>query len=116
MTSNVAGALAYLLGFVSGIICLVVEPYKSDPFVRFHAFQPIFLSALYVAFSILWGALFGALALGRPGVFWSLVTLVWSLVRLVFLLAWFFMMYKAYNNERYSLPIIGPLAAKQAAG
>jgi len=27
---------------------------------------------------------------------------------------WLFMMYKAYNNEKFVLPIIGPLAEKQA--
>lgn len=40
--------------------------------------------------------------------------LIWSLVRLAFFLLWLFMIYKAYNNERFPLPIIGPLAAKQA--
>jgi len=25
-----------------------------------------------------------------------------------------FLMYKAYNNEKYMIPYIGPLAAKQA--
>ncbi|HEV2418667.1 MAG TPA: zinc-ribbon domain-containing protein, partial [Terriglobia bacterium] len=45
MTSNVAALLTYILGFITGIIFLVIEPYKRDPFVRFHAFQSIFLSA-----------------------------------------------------------------------
>jgi uncharacterized membrane protein len=44
------------------------------------------------------------------GFFWSL----FSMVRLAFLLLWLFLMYKAYNKERFSLPVIGPLAAKQA--
>jgi uncharacterized membrane protein len=78
--------------------------------VRFHAFQSIFLSVVYVAISILWGAVFGMLSFVEMGFFWSL----FSLVRLAFLLLWLFMMYKAYNKDRFSLPIIGPLAAKQA--
>jgi uncharacterized membrane protein len=27
---------------------------------------------------------------------------------------WIFLMYKAYNNEEFKLPIIGDIAAKQA--
>jgi uncharacterized membrane protein len=110
LTSNVAGALTYLVGFITGIVFLAIEPYNKDPFVRFHAFQSIFLSVVYVAISILWGAVFGMLSFVEMGFFWSL----FSLVRLAFLLLWLFMMYKAYNKDRFSLPIIGPLAAKQA--
>src|SRR5215467_10606206 len=42
MTNNVAGMLCYILGIVTGIIFLVLEPYKNDRFIRFHAFQSIF--------------------------------------------------------------------------
>jgi len=114
MTSNVAGALAYLVGFITGIIFLTVEPYSKDRFVRFHAFQSIFLSALYLVFFMVWGAVFGTLSIVGLGFLWSLIILVWSLLRLAFFLLWLFVMYKAYNNERFSLPFIGPLAAKQA--
>jgi uncharacterized membrane protein len=111
MASNVAAALAYLVGFITGIIFLAIEPYNKDPFVRFHAFQSIFLSVVYIAFSIVWGAIFGTLFLmGNMGFLFSL----FALIRLAFLALWLLMMYKAYNKERFSLPIIGPLAAKQA--
>src|ERR1700691_3537925 len=59
MTSNVAAALAYVVGFITGIIFLAIAPYNKDPFVRFHAFQSIFLSIAYIAFSIVWGVIFG---------------------------------------------------------
>lgn len=109
-----AGALAYLAGFITGIIFLVIEPYKRDSFVRFHAFQSIFLSVAYVVVFMIWGAFSGALAVMSLGVLWSLIVLVWLLLRLAFFLLWLFMMYKAYNKERYELPFIGPIAAKQA--
>ena len=35
MSVNAAGALAYLAGFITGILFLVIDPYKKDPFVRF---------------------------------------------------------------------------------
>jgi len=110
MASNVAGLVAYVLGFVTGIFMLVSEPYKNDKFVRFHALQSIFLSGVYVVVIIAWsiftGILFGAL--------WQFVYLGWWLVRVAFFALWLFLMYKAYNNERFELPIIGPMAAKQA--
>jgi uncharacterized membrane protein len=114
LSSNIIGALAYLGGFVTGIIFLAVAPYNKDPFVRFHAFQSIFLSLAYFAFSIVWGIIFGvSFAIGM-GLFGSLLSVSLTLVRAAFVLLWFFMMFKAYNNERYSLPIIGPLAASKA--
>lgn len=114
IASNGAAALAYLVGFITGIIFLVIEPYKRDSYVRFHAFQSIFLSVAYVAFFMVWGAISGTLAIVSLGFLWSLLLLLWGLLRLAFFLLWLFMMYKAYNNERFMLPFIGPLAAKQA--
>jgi len=112
--SNGAAALAYLVGFITGIIFLLVEPYKRDSYVRFHAFQSIFLSLFYLAVFILWGAISGALFVVSLGFLWSALLLLWGVLRLAFFLLWLFMMYKAYNNERFMLPFIGPLAAKQA--
>jgi len=48
--SNVIAALTYLLGLVTGIVFLYLEPYDRDEYVRFHARQSI-------AFSIAWFAL-----------------------------------------------------------
>ena len=116
LTSNVAAALAYVAGLITGIIFLAVAPYNRDPFVRFHAFQSIFLSVFYIAFSLVWGAIFGTLFLVSLGFLFGTLAFLWSLLRLAFLLLWLFMIYKAYRNERFLLPVIGPLAAKQAAG
>src|SRR5690242_13770261 len=61
MPSNVAALLTYLAGFITGIIFLVIEPYKNDRFVRFHAFQSIFFSIAYIVISAVWGVIFGTL-------------------------------------------------------
>jgi uncharacterized membrane protein len=114
MSSNVAAALAYLLGFITGIIFLVIEPYRRDSFVRFHAFQSIFLSAAILIVWIIWSAVFGALFFASFGVLWSLLALIWVLLKIGFFVLWLLMMYKAYSNERFMLPYIGPLAAKQS--
>jgi len=109
-----AALLTYIVGFITGIIFLVLEPYKRDPFVRFHAFQSIFLSAAYILVFIAWGMVSGALFFATLGVMWQLLLVGWILLRLAFFVLWLFMMYKAYHNERFMLPVIGPLAASQA--
>lgn len=111
VSSNLAGLLTYVpfVGWVISIAFLLIEPYKNDKFVRFHAFQSLFFAL--VCLLIHWAlsvALLPARWIGFP-VFW-----IWSLVRLAILACWVFLMYKAYNNERFMLPVIGPLAAKQA--
>ncbi|HEX2330469.1 MAG TPA: zinc-ribbon domain-containing protein [Candidatus Angelobacter sp.] len=104
MSSNVAGLLCYILGFITGIIFLVIEPYKRDSFVRFHAFQSIFYSVACFIIRV-------ALAAALPWSMWPLL----GLVSLALFAGWVFLMFKAYNNERFKFPVIGDLAEKQAA-
>jgi uncharacterized membrane protein len=113
MAPNVAALLSYVLGFITGILFLVLEPYKNDRFVRFHAFQSIFYSVVAIAFSILWSNLVwvGFLSIGF---LFSLFSLIGTLISLGFFLYWLFLMYKAYNGERYLIPVLGEFAAKQA--
>jgi len=113
MSSNVAGLLTYILGFITGIIFLVIEPYKNDKFVRFHAFQSIFLSAVWIIFRIVWGTIVMGMIWNPFSALWAVLGLISMLISLAFLACVLFLMYKAYNNERFKLPIIGELAAKQ---
>src|SRR5213593_3189320 len=48
MQDNVAGGLCYLLGLITGVLFLLLEPYNKKREVRFHAFQSIFLSVGWV--------------------------------------------------------------------
>jgi uncharacterized membrane protein len=112
MASNVAGLLSYVLGFLSGIFFLVVEPYKRDPFVRFHAFQSIFLSVGAIVVRLGFGVLLSIM----PWSLWSLISMVSALVSLAFFLLFLLLMFKAYSNERFKLPVIGDLAERQAQG
>jgi uncharacterized membrane protein len=108
--SNVAGGLCYLAGFITGIFFLVADQYKQDRFVRFHALQSIFLSATWIAVYFALGVFLAIL----PAMLWRVGWLLHSVVGLGFFLLWLFMMFKAYNNEQFKLPVIGDLAAKQA--
>ena len=112
LASNVAAALAYILGLITGIVFLVLDPYNHDRFVRFHAMQSILFCAVAIVFSIgmsvVWGILFSISA--------SLIYVVMPLrlvVALGLFLFWLFVMYQAYSQREYRIPIIGAIAAKQ---
>src|SRR5579862_10024780 len=49
MTDNMAGALCYLFGFITGILFLVLSPYNQNRNIKFHAFQSIFLNIAWIA-------------------------------------------------------------------
>jgi len=110
LQQNVAGLLCYILGLVSGILFLVLDPYNKNRFVRFHAFQAIFLHVAWIALWIVVN-IFGAIL---P---WGL-SLIASLFHLALVLGglviWVYVMLKAYNNEKYKLPVIGDIAEQQA--
>jgi uncharacterized membrane protein len=114
MSSNVAGLLTYILGFITGIIFLVIEPYKNDKFVRFHAFQSIFFNVALIVFWIAYMILSSILTFVSFGILAMVMGLLGLLILLAVLAYWIFLMYKAYNNELYKIPFIGDLAAKQA--
>jgi uncharacterized membrane protein len=109
LTENVASALCYLLGFITGIIFLVVSPYNKNRTIRFHAFQSIFLSLAVIVIDIILGIAFAA-----AWHLWLLVSSLLAIVRILSLVLWLYMMYTAYNNRKVKLPIVGDLAEKQA--
>lgn len=112
LTSNMAGALAYILGIITGIIFLVLEPYKQDRFVRFHAFQSIFYSVACIVFAIAWNIAWDILG-NISGWLYLVAIPVRMLISLALFLFWLFLMYQAYNNREFKIPFIGQLAAKQ---
>jgi uncharacterized membrane protein len=114
MADNVAGLLCYIFGLVSGVLFLVIEPYNKNKFVRFHAFQSIFLNVAVIALSIVFGIFSGIMLAALPWSVWWLWHLVTTVVWLAFLALWVVMMVKAYQGQRFKLPIIGDLAEKQA--
>jgi uncharacterized membrane protein len=95
LDENVAGFLCYLLGFITGIVFLVVE--KKSRFVKFHARQSsiTFLSLFVIS-----------LILGFIPIIALLVYPIWILS----LILWLLLMIKALRGERYLLPIVGKMA------
>jgi uncharacterized membrane protein len=100
LQDNVAGLLCYFL--IPAIIFLVVEPYNRNKFIRFHAFQGIFY---HIAWIVVW-----VVAAMIP--FLNLVLL--PLLGLAFFVGWIICLIKAFQGQMFKLPVIGPLAEKQA--
>lgn len=96
---NLAGLLCYLAGVITGVIFLIIE--KENRFVRFHAIQSIMVFVVIFVLSLVLSAI--------PLIGW-LLSLLLSPVSLVL---WIFLMWKAYQNEWFKLPVIGDLAEKQ---
>jgi uncharacterized membrane protein len=114
LTPNVAGALAYLVGAITGILFLVIDPFKSDRFVRFHAFQSIFFNLAWIAFWIVWmivGLMLGAIS---HGLFFIIQLPINLLITVGGFCLWAYLMYTAYQGKTVQLPVIGALAASQA--
>src|SRR5258708_26711433 len=112
LPETLAGALAYFI--LPAIIFLLVEPYKTNRFVRFHAFQS--LRALLA--SVIVGAILriaGVVLFFIPLLGHLLVWLVSMLVSLAFFMIWIVMIVKALQGEMFKLPVVGDLAEKQAA-
>lgn len=92
---RLAAVLSYLFGFVSGIIFLVIE--RDSEYVRFHAMQSTvtFISLFVIS------VLARVLPLGG---------LIPWLVHVASLVLWALLMIKAWQGERYMLPMIGEMA------
>lgn len=98
MDENVAALLSYVLGWITGIIMLVAE--KESNFVRFHAMQSL---VVFLAIFII-----GMI----PIIGWILNIILVPLG----LILWILLMYKAYQGEKFKLPIAGNFAESQIYG
>jgi len=100
LEANLAAALSYLVGFVTGIIFLLVE--KDNKFVRFHAMQStlVFIGILAIDILLQIVPLLGALV-----VIFIVIPASAAL--------WLFLMYKAYQGEEFKLPLVGQIAAER---
>ena len=109
LQDNMACALCYILGFITGIIFLVLEPYNRNPRIKFHAFQSIFFNLAWVALMI-----FLSIISAFMSVFALIMVPIHLLIWLGGFLIYLYLMWKAYQGEMVVLPVIGPLAKQQA--
>lgn len=92
LSKNIAAALCYVLGWVTGLAFLLIE--KEDKFVRFHAMQSV------VTFGLLTVASF------VPLIGWFLS----PLIMIIAFILWLVLIVKAYQGEEFELPVVGRLA------
>jgi len=111
LQTNVAAALCYALGLITGIIFLVVAPYNQNSTIRFHAFQSIFVNVAWIVFWIGVSVVTSVM----PFAMHLLFSMATGLISLGGFLLWLFLMWKAYQGEKIVLPVVGPMAAQQAA-
>jgi len=99
LQQNVAGLLCYLLGWVTGIIFLVIE--KKNKFVRFHAVQSIVVFGAYTVIAIILNLI--------PFIGW----VINMLLGIATFILWIILMFKAYQGQMYKLPVAGSIAENQ---
>ncbi len=107
LTENVAGLLCYVLGWVSGLVFLLIE--QENKFVRFHAVQSIVtfgsITVVSIALSIIG-------LIPYLGVVFDIAN--WILGVLAFVL-WIVLMVKAVQGTKYKLPWAGDIAEKRSS-
>jgi uncharacterized membrane protein len=98
LAENISGVVAYFLGFITGIVLLVIE--KENKFVRFHAAQS----------TVVFGALFIiSIILGFIPIIGRLIALFLPIIGLVL---WLYLMFMAYKGNLYRLPVLADFADK----
>ncbi len=103
LAENVAGLLCYVLGWVSGLVFVLLE--RESKFVRFHAIQSIYVfGVLNIAGIILgWIPIIGTVF---AVIIWVIGLVLWIVLMIV-------LMIKAYQGVQYKLPWAGDLAEKR---
>jgi uncharacterized membrane protein len=108
LSENAAGGLAYIT-IIPAIVFLVAAPYNKSSYIRFHSWQCLFMALAWFVIDLA-VAIFGSFLS-----FFRLITFgLYPLISLAMLILWIMVLIKAFNGERFKLPIIGDLAAKQA--
>jgi len=109
MGENVAGLLCYVLGWITGLIFYFID---KRPYVRFHAAQSIVVFAglhvVLLLFSVFFGI--GFLAGGWAG--FTVGYAIQCLIGLAMFVLWILLMIKAYQGERFRVPIAADVAER----
>ena len=96
---NVAALLSYVLGFITGIIFFLIE--KDNKFIRFHAMQSIITFAVIFVLQLFTAYL--------P----FLQPVLVPVLNVGGLILWIICMIKAYQGEKFKLPVIGDIAEQK---
>jgi uncharacterized membrane protein len=111
LAPNVAGALAYVLGPITGVLFLVLE--KENRFVRFHAAQSITVGIALIALSIALSILSTVLAF-IPVLGWIVAILLSLGLGLGSFVLWIMLMWRAWQGREWETPVTGSFARRIA--
>lgn len=104
MTDNIASALCYI-PVLGGLVFLLMEPYSRNKLIRFHAFQALILAGVMFVINMVVTSFIHILF-----AFYGM----YSLIQWAYFITSAYVAYKAYMGEKVVLPVVGPLAEKQA--
>lgn len=110
---NIAALLSYILWPVACIFFLLVAPYNRNRFVRFHAFQALFLGFAGIVVAVALQIMTSILAL-IPVIGWLIDGLLWIAYGMAIVMLVVMLTYKAYNGEQYGVAVIGNLARRES--
>lgn len=102
VSNAVAAALCYF--WFAAIVFLLIAPYNRNREIRFHAYQGLFLAAIWLAGQVVLQVI--------PILGWMILP-IWSVLMLALCIA---CAIKAYQGERLILPVISETADKQSIG
>lgn len=111
LAPNIAGLLCYICTPITGIVFLLIEKENRD--VIFHAWQSLIFGIAYIALIVaieILAAIMGFIA----SVLGIIVGFFVPLVVLAAFIIWIVCLIKAYQGERWRIPLIGDFAAKKA--
>ena len=112
MQANVAALVSYVFGWITGLIFFIIE--KENKYVRFHALQSIIVFGAVTTLMIVISVLFSVLMMMRLAFLYPIFSLLSGIIWLVSLIIWILLMIKAYQGERFKLPIVGDIAEKNS--
>jgi uncharacterized membrane protein len=112
LPDNVAGALSYLLGPITGVAFFIID--RQRPFVRFHAVQCIGVTIAWVVVAV--ALMIVSTVLGFIPILGWLVSALLSLgLGVAGFGLWLWLMYQAYQGRTWEIPGLGPHVRRLAA-
>lgn len=111
LAPNIASLLCYICMPITSIIFLIIEKENQD--VRFHAWQGTAFGVAYIVLIIaleILAAILGAIA----SVLGIIIGFFVPIVGLAAFVVWIICLIKAYQGERWKIPVVGDYAAKKA--
>jgi uncharacterized membrane protein len=109
LDENIEAALCYLGAWITGLIFYLID--DKNKAIRFHALQSIFVFLPLMILGWIFGGFFGFVRYGSGLNFlWWISMIIWVLT----VILWLILMIKAFQGQKFKVPIVGDLAEKHA--